>query len=137
MRLPKRFVEEITRHALEEEPDECCGIVAGRNGRATKLYRMTNVEHSPYRYSMDPKELLRVYHEIEDGGGELMVIYHSHTHTEAYPSATDIRLASWPEAYYLLVSLTNKADPAVRLFRIVQRQVAEVPLEVGQEESPP
>lgn len=136
LQLPKSYVEEMIKHALADDPDECCGIIAGRNGKATRLYRMTNVERSPYRYSMDPKELFKTYREIEDSGWELMVIYHSHTHTEAYPSATDVRLASWPEAYYVLVSLMDKQSPVVRSYRITEGRIASVPLEVVQDGAP-
>ena len=127
LRLPKQYVDDMVKHAQEDDPDECCGIIAGRNSRPTKLYRMTNVEHSPYRYSMDPKELFKTYREIEDSGWEVMAIYHSHTHTEAYPSHTDVRLAlwpntreaMWPKACYILVSLEDKEKPDVRAFRIL------------------
>jgi proteasome lid subunit RPN8/RPN11 len=117
-------------HALENDPDECCGIIAGRNGTAGKFYRMVNVERSPYRYSMDPKELFKVYREIEDDGAEVMVIYHSHTHTEARPSATDVRLASFPDAYYVLVSLMNKEKPDVKAWRIRDEKILPETLEV-------
>lgn len=137
LRLPKQYVDDMVKHAQEDDPDECCGIIAGRNGRPTKLYRMTNVEHSPYRYSMDPKELFKTYREIEDSGSELMAIYHSHTHTEAYPSATDVRLASWPEAFYILVSLMSKESPAVRSYRIVDGKIIPEPLEVAPGETSP
>jgi proteasome lid subunit RPN8/RPN11 len=79
---------------------------------------------------MDPRELYRAYREIEDQGWELLVIYHSHTHTEAYPSATDIRLASWPDAYYIIISLLDKAQPALRAFRIVDGKVTEEELRI-------
>ncbi|MSQ13996.1 MAG: M67 family peptidase [Dehalococcoidia bacterium] len=137
LRLPKQYVDGMVKHAQEDDPDECCGIIAGRNGRPTKLYRMTNVEHSPYRYSMDPKELFKTYREIEDSGWEVMAIYHSHTHTEAYPSATDVRLASWPEAFYILVSLMNKESPAVRSYRIVDGKIIPESLEVAPGETSP
>ena len=96
--LPRSYADAMIQHALDERPNECCGILAARDGRFVRHYRMTNVERSPYRYSMDGKELLAVYREIEDSGWELRVIYHSHTHTPAYPSATDGRLATWPDA---------------------------------------
>lgn len=129
--LPGAFAEEMKRHALEEDPNECCGILAGKEGRVLKLYRMTNVEASPYRYSMDPKELYRTWRAIEDRGWELMAIYHSHTHSAAYPSATDVRLATWPEACYLLISLQNKEAPELRAFRIINGQVTEEPLKTA------
>ncbi|MBI4199135.1 MAG: M67 family metallopeptidase [Chloroflexi bacterium] len=123
--LPKRFVDEMVAHALEEDPHECCGILAGDQGRAAKLYRMTNAEHSPYRYSMDRNELFHTYKEIDDRGWDVLAIYHSHTHSPAYPSATDVRLATWQESYYILVSLMDHAAPVVRAFRIVEGAITE------------
>lgn len=128
--LPREFVDEMVRHAQEEFPNESCGIIAGKDGQAVQLYRMTNVEASPYRYYMDPKQLYQVYREIEDRGWELLAIYHSHTHSPAYPSATDVRLASWPDAYYILVSLQDRERPQVRAFRIVDGEVREEELVV-------
>ncbi len=132
LQLEKRFADEITAHALEDDPNECCGFLAGLNGSVTKLYRMTNVEHSPYRYNMDPQELYHTYREIDDGGWDLLAIYHSHTHSEAYPSATDVRLATWSDAYYLLVSLLSKDAPALRAFRIEDGQISEEELRIIQ-----
>ena len=116
--LEQQYIDEMIAHAKEEAPNECCGIIAGKDGRATKLYRAINAEASPYRYSVDTKDLLRIHREVDDNDQEFLVIYHSHTHTEAYPSPTDVRLASWPDAHYVLVSLMDEAKPAVRAFRI-------------------
>ncbi|MSP79394.1 MAG: M67 family peptidase [Dehalococcoidia bacterium] len=118
-------------HALQDDPNECCGIIASRNGRATKFFRMANPEHSPYRYSMDSKELFKVTRELDDAGWEVMGIYHSHTHTEAYPSPTDVRLAAYPEAFYLLVSLMDKQKPVVNAYRIVEGQITKEPLNIA------
>ncbi len=123
--LPQAYIEEMISHAREETPNECCGIIAGQDGRAEKLFRAKNAEASPYRYSVDPRDLFRIYRECEQNGWEFLVIYHSHTASEAYPSATDIRLAFWPETFYVLVSLMNPDEPAVRAFRIVDGQVSE------------
>lgn len=120
----------MVQHAREEDPNECCGLLAGPNGQIVKQYRITNAEQSPYRYSMDSKELLQAYREIEDSGWDIQVIYHSHTHSPAYPSATDVRLATWPDAYYLLVSLMDKENPDLRIFRIVDSEITEEPLSV-------
>ena len=130
MELSQHYADAIIQHALEDDPDECCGILAGRDGLVTHLYRMTNVEHSPYRYSMDGKEMLQVLNGIDDSGAELMAIYHSHTHSPAYPSDTDVRLATWPEATYLLVSLLAKDAPELRGFAIVDGQVTEQPVTI-------
>ncbi len=123
--LPGGFIEEMVAHAQEEAPNECCGIIAGVNGDATKLFRARNSEASPYRYSVDPKDLFRIYRECEDSDWNFLAIYHSHTASEAYPSPTDVRLAFWPEAYYILVSLAAAANPVVRAFRILDGAVAE------------
>ncbi len=122
--LPAEMVAEIVAHARKEVPDECCGVVAGANGVATKLFKATNSEHSPYRYNIDSRELLTIYREIDANDWEMMVIYHSHTHTPAYPSPTDLNLAGYPDAYYLLVSLAAE-PPDVRAYRIVEGAVTE------------
>jgi proteasome lid subunit RPN8/RPN11 len=129
MLLERRYVDEMVAHAIADAPNECCGIIAGKDGRATKLYRAKNAEASPYRYSVDPKELFRINRECDENGWEFYVVYHSHTMSEARPSPTDVRLAFWPEAYYVLVSLADKDKPVVRAFRIVDGEVSEEPIE--------
>ena len=130
LKLEKRYVDEMVAHALEDDPNECCGILAGHRGEVAKLYRMTNVAQSPYRYELDGKEMLPILREIDDNGWELLAIYHSHTHSPAYPSPTDVRLATWPEALYILVSLVNHDNPAVLAFRIVDGEITEEELRV-------
>ena len=122
--LEKRFIDEMVTHARKEAPNECCGIIAGRDGRAVKLFRTKNAEASPYRYNVDPQDLFRIYRECEERGWEFLAIYHSHTASEAYPSPTDVRLAFWPEAYYVLVSLQHPDTPVVRAFRILDGEVS-------------
>ena len=124
--LEKRYADELVSHAKAAAPNECCGILAGVEGRITKLYQATNTENSPVRYNLDPQELLRILKEIEANGWELLGIYHSHIHTEAYPSATDIELALWPEALYFIVSLKNPEEAIIRAFRIMAGEVEEV-----------
>jgi [CysO sulfur-carrier protein]-S-L-cysteine hydrolase len=123
--LEKEYVDEMVAHAIEDAPNECCGIIAGKDGRAVKLFRAKNAEASPYRYSVEPKDLLRIFRECEDNDWSFLAIYHSHTASEAYPSPTDVRLAFWPEAYYILVSLEDPGAPAVRAFRIQDGEVSE------------
>jgi proteasome lid subunit RPN8/RPN11 len=123
--LPQKFVDEMIGHAREEAPDECCGIIAGQDGRAVKLFRAKNSEASPYRYNVDSQDLFHIHRECDDNGWEFLAIYHSHTASEAFPSPTDIRLAFWPETFYVLVSLQNPDKPAVRAFRIVDGAVDE------------
>lgn len=130
MKLPRDYHDEIIAHAREDAPNECCGIIAGNDGAATHLYRALNAEASPYRYNVDPKDLLRIYRDLDDHDWDVLGIYHSHTHTEAYPSPTDIRLAAWPEAYYLIVSLADDAKPDLRAFRITDGEVKEEAIEI-------
>jgi proteasome lid subunit RPN8/RPN11 len=129
--LPRAYIDEMVAHAQEDAPNECCGIIAGSDGAATKLYRAINAEASPYRYSVDAKDLLRIHNDADAHDWDFLAIYHSHTHTEAYPSPTDVRLAAgWPDAYYILVSLMD-AEPVVRAFRIEAGEVREEAIEVG------
>ncbi len=123
--LPQPFLDDIVAHALADAPNECCGIIAGEDGRAVKLFRAINAEASPYRYSVEPKDLFRIYRECDDNGWSFLGIYHSHTASEAYPSPTDVRLAFWPEAYYILVSLQDASNPIVRAYRILDGAISE------------
>ena len=132
MEISRPFAEAMILHAQGEFPNECCGVLASLEGRAVKHYPMVNTERSPYRYSMDGKELLAVYREIEDNGWTLGVIYHSHTHSLAYPSDTDVRLATWPEANYLLISLADRNNPELRNYTIVDEQVEDAPLKIAE-----
>ena len=117
-------------HAKKEVPNEACGIVAGLDGRPVKFFPATNVDRSPTRFTVDPKDVLRIQREIDAHGWELMCIFHSHTHTQAFPSSTDVNFAAgWPDQYYLIASLTEP-DPlrSIRAFRIVNSKIEEVEL---------
>jgi len=126
--LEKHFVDEMAAHALEDAPNECCGIIAGKAGRATKLYRAKNAEASPYRYKVDDRDLFRIYKECSENDWDFIGIYHSHTASEAYPSPTDVRLAFWPEAYYILVSTKDPGTPVIRAYRILDGEITEEPI---------
>ena len=128
--LEKHFHDEIISHDLEDDTVECCGVLAGTNGRFKKLYRMTNVENSPYRFSWDSRELINVWNDMEDNNWDHRAVFHSHTHSEAYPSSTDIRLAAWPEAFYVIVSLLDKKNPSVRAYKIAGDEVNEIDVKV-------
>ena len=135
VRIARSFVEEMVAHAKDDLPNECCGILAGPEGEVARSFRMTNVEASPFRFSMDPGELVRVDGEAGDQGWELLAIYHSHTGSPAYPSDTDVRIAGgtaelWPDTRYVLVSLMDPETPDVRIFRISGGVVTEEQLEV-------
>ncbi|MDA0263373.1 MAG: M67 family metallopeptidase [Chloroflexi bacterium] len=135
VQIKQEFVDDMVAHAKADLPNECCGILAGPSGQVGKVYRMSNVEASPFRFSMDPVELGRVDAEAGDNGWDLQVIYHSHTGSEAYPSDTDVRIAGgtaalWPDVRYVLVSLMDMDNPVVRIFQIADGAVIEEPLEV-------
>ena len=135
LRIGKEFADEMIAHALQDDPNECCGILAGKDGKVVKLYRMTNIEASPFRFSMDPREIAQVDIEAGNNGWDLLAIYHSHTRSEAYPSDTDARLAAgtcelWPDVRYVLVSLMDPDNPQVRLFRVHGGAVTEEPLKI-------
>lgn len=131
LRLEQAFIDNMIAHAKDEAPNECCGIIAGEDGSAVKLFRARNAEASPYRYSVDSKDLLKIHRECEENGWDFLAIYHSHTASEAYPSPTDVRLAMWPEAYYVLVSLENANRPVVRAFRILDGEISEEEIQAG------
>jgi len=125
LHLPAALIDEMVAHAQEDAPNECCGIIGRLDGGGTKLFRAKNAEASPYRYSVDSDDLFRIFRECGADDRNFLAIYHSHTASEAYPSPTDVRLAFWPEAYYVLVSLQDAADPVVRAFRILDGVISE------------
>jgi proteasome lid subunit RPN8/RPN11 len=122
----------IIAHARRDHPDEACGVVAGPAGsdRPERFIPMTNAERSPTFYRFDSLEQLRVWREMDDRDEEPVVIYHSHTATEAYPSRTDVSYASEPGAHYVLVSTRDPDAVELRSYRIVDGQVTEEPVEV-------
>jgi proteasome lid subunit RPN8/RPN11 len=128
MRIPRELYEDMIAHAREEAPNECCGMIALRDEAAVELYRATNVEASPLRFTIDGQDLLWTL-EVEQRELDL-VIYHSHTRTAPEPSQTDINYAAnWPQALWLIVGLTG-AEPEVRLWRIEDGQVSEAEVTV-------
>ncbi len=130
MQLEGHYIQEMIAHAQAEAPNECCGVLAGLNGKIVRLYRGVNAEPSPFRYNLDPKDLLRIVREIDVNGWDVLGTYHSHTHTHAYPSATDVKLAFWPDSLYFIVSLEDAARPAVKAFHIREGQIEEETLEI-------
>ncbi len=117
----------IVRHARKDHPDEACGVIAGPAGsdRPERFIPMENAERSPTFYRFDSAEQLRVWRDMDDRDEEPVVIYHSHTATEAYPSRTDISYASEPGAHYVLVSTRDPATVEFRSFRILDGEVTE------------
>lgn len=105
-------------HALDERPNECCGLLAGKNGVISRIYRAANVaENKRVRYEASPHDIMRILDAIEEAGEEHLGIYHSHPRSEARPSATDRRLAAY-DVWYFVVSLQQPDEPEVRAFRL-------------------
>ena len=120
--IPKTVLASMISHALEADPQECCGVLIGDGDTADEARRIKNVHSQPIRrYEMAPTDLMRAESEAEAKGRKIVAIYHSHTHTQAYPSQTDVNNAVetwWTEPYYVLISLVEKTRPIVRAFRI-------------------
>jgi proteasome lid subunit RPN8/RPN11 len=117
----------IVAHARKDHPDEACGVLPGPAGsdRPERFVPMENAERSPTFYRFDSAEQLRVWREMDDRDEEPIVIYHSHTATEAYPSRTDISYASEPNAHYVLVSTADPGTTPFRSYRILDGNVEE------------
>jgi proteasome lid subunit RPN8/RPN11 len=148
LKIPRNILDDMVAHARELDPFECCGLLAGRNGAVDHHYRITNtvandaraaqvfdeahvkgLRHLPettraeVAYFMDPKEMLAAFKDMRQRQLDLIVIYHSHTASPAYPSATDIGLAYYPETAYMIISLEQKSKPDIRAYWIRDRQV--------------
>jgi proteasome lid subunit RPN8/RPN11 len=129
MRIPRALYDQMIEHAREEAPNECCGMLASRDGQVVEIHRARNAAASPLRYEIDGADQYRIQMEIYDADMELGAIYHSHTRTEPYPSQTDINLAFYPEALYVIVGLAGD-EPNVRAYTICDGQVADAELVV-------
>jgi proteasome lid subunit RPN8/RPN11 len=130
--ITRDLYDKIVAHARTDHPDEACGVIAGPVGsdRPERFIAMENAERSPTFYRFDSAEQLRVWREMDDQDEEPIVIYHSHTATEAYPSRTDISYASEPNAHYVLVSTADISATEFRSFRIIDGEVTEEPVSV-------
>ena len=119
----------IVEHARRDAPRECCGIIAGRDGVPMRLYETRNIAPGNRLYEIDPAQLIDLeFREFPDQGLELVAIYHSHPASPAYPSATDVELAFWPDAVFLICSLADPDRPVIRGFRIRDGAIDEVTL---------
>ena len=136
LRLPQPLVDEMVAHLIDQRPNEGCGLLAGDGKVVTKVVKMSNALASPVRYALDPEEQFAAYKMIDDEGLVLAGVFHSHTHTEARPSPTDVRLAT-EDVPYVIVSLAREPVD-IRAFRILKQkwtdpegEVVEVPVAVG------
>lgn len=130
LELPRAMVDQVLAHARRDHPDECCGVIAGRDGVATRVFEMQNAERSPTGFSFDSAEWLQVYREIDDADEEQLVVYHSHTMTEAYPSRTDVLWSRTTEFQHWLLVSTRSEDEEIRSFVITDGEVVEEELRV-------
>jgi [CysO sulfur-carrier protein]-S-L-cysteine hydrolase len=131
VKISQELVDELIAHAREDLPNECCGLIGGKDGVATKVVRVTNEAASPLRYVMDSQEQIHAMRTAEDEG-ELLAIYHSHTKSAAYPSQTDVNQAqNWPEPIYVIVSLADAESPDVQGFHLADLKIADAELEIG------
>ncbi len=131
LRIDDVLFKEMAEHGLREFPNEACGLLAGRGGVPVRFFAMRNLDASPASYRLDPKEQLRVFDEMDDGGLDLLGIFHTHTHSQAYPSETDTKLAFYPDAHYLVMSLSDREHPVLRAFKIVEGEITEEELTVS------
>lgn len=125
--LPASLLEAMVNQARAALPEESCGLVAGQQGRAVRLYPIENLSHSPVAYEMDPRQQIQAMLAIENDGLELLAIYHSHPDGPARPSASDVAQAYYPEQAQLIISLAGEAA-VVRAFHIADGLVSEIPV---------
>jgi proteasome lid subunit RPN8/RPN11 len=132
LELPQEAVDDIVALAVERYPYEACGLVAGPPGGdlVTRFYRCRNAAESARVYTIDPHDHLRAERDAEDHGWEILGVVHSHTHTEAYPSPTDMAQAPDPTWHYAIVSLRDEANPSLRSYRIADGEVTEEPVTI-------
>ncbi len=131
MKISQALIDEMVAHAREDLPNECCGMIGGRDGEASTVVRVENSAASPLRYEMDPQAQFDALKAIEGTGDELIGIYHSHTRSAAYPSQTDVNQAvAWPEQIYVIVSLEHDDAPDVKAYDLADLKIADVELDV-------
>jgi proteasome lid subunit RPN8/RPN11 len=132
MRIARSILDEIVAQARNEAPNECCGIVAARDGRAVTLFKARNARASPLAYEIDGSDLMRIYDEIDASELEVGIIYHSHTRSDPVPSQTDINLASpfLPDAVYVIVGVKDPERDDIRAWHIRDGKVTDASLEV-------
>lgn len=129
--LSQEHLRQILEHARAEAPHEACGLLVGRDGYVTHVLPATNVAENPRdRYLMDPHDQLDHFQAMEEQGLDLLGIYHSHPASPAYPSATDLSMAYYPEVVYAIISLMQRDNPVLRAFRIADEQISEVTVKV-------
>jgi proteasome lid subunit RPN8/RPN11 len=135
VQLSRALADALVAHATADLPNECCGMIGGRDGVATSVHPAANSEASPFMYVMDPREQLQIMDVIDDAGDDLLAIYHSHTRSAAFPSRTDVELAFFSQTLYVIVSLQHPDAPEIRAFHLrrdrpAESAISEEPIEV-------
>ncbi|MHC4643847.1 MAG: M67 family metallopeptidase [Planctomycetota bacterium] len=133
LEIPNIIFEQMVVQTRAEAPIEACGILAGRESRVEKLYKMTNADRRSDHFMMEPKEQFKMIKDIREAGLEMLAIYHSHPETPARPSSEDLRLALTPDVTYVIVSLANGDHPAMKGFLIEKGSVTEVPVKITEQ----
>ena len=129
--LKKELLTRIIGQCQEKFPNEACGILAGRNHRAEKVYPLTNISDNPKLcYVIDPKEQLSIFKQLRNENLEMLAIFHSHIDVEAYPSKKDVELAFYPDSSYIIISLSKQKTPQARSFRIIEGKISEEELKI-------
>lgn len=134
--LPRATYAELIAHARSDAPYETCGLLAGEDGVLRRHYPIPNVARSMTYYEMEPHAMLAAMNDMDEHEWDLLGIWHSHTHTEAFPSPTDVQLAAYAEAVYLIVSLQDPDEPVIRAFDIAEGRISERVLTVDGTEVP-
>ncbi|MBI5641662.1 MAG: M67 family metallopeptidase [Nitrospirae bacterium] len=124
------LLDEMIAHCRSVYPEEACGLLAGKDSVAEKIYTMTNAEHSGVSYMMEPGEQFAAMKEMRQEGRTMVAIFHSHPDSPAYPSSKDVELAFYPDACYVIVSLIDPDRPEIRAYEIAEGQVREASLRV-------
>jgi proteasome lid subunit RPN8/RPN11 len=130
MQIEQALYDQMVAHARAQAPNECCGMIATRDGQAVAVHEALNAAASPLRYEIDGAEQYRIQMAIDDADLELGAIYHSHTRSDPYPSQTDINLAFYPDALYVIVGLAGGEQPLVKAYTIRDGQVGDASLEI-------
>lgn len=130
MKIDRALLDEIVEHAVRDAPNECCGIVAARDGAATAVHATENLAASPFRFEVDGPVLFALLESIDADGHELGAIYHSHTRSDPYPSQTDVNFSSgWPGVEWIIVGIDTQGQTQVRSYLIDDGLISEVQLE--------
>lgn len=131
MRIERALLDRIVAHARRDFPNECCGMIAMRDGAAVAIHEATNIAASPLRFEVEGREIMRAQDAFEADGAEMGAIYHSHTRSDPYPSQTDVNFArGWPGVEWLIVGVPRDGEPTVRSYRIDDGVIEEVEVRV-------